>query len=961
MRSLLVILSLSLAAHAATIDGPLTPEQAIASFKIEPGLRVELVAAEPTVIDPVAMAFDEKGLLYVVEDRGYPLGPGKGLPGAGQVVLLESTKGDGHYDKRTVFADKLTFPNGVMPWKGGVYVTCAPYLYYFKDTNNDGVADIKQTIFKGFQDLSTTQLRVSHPTLNIDNWVYLTSGLTSAKVTSPLFPEHPEVYCNRTDFRFRPDLDQFEATAGTAQFGQTFDAFGHKFVCSNRNHNQHVVMQRRYMERNPHLDAEIVQDTPDHEPAARVFAISHNITTDASHTGYFTSACGVTIYDGDALPAKYRGNSFTCEPAGNLVHHDVLVESNVTFSAKRAYDDLEFFASPDNWCRPVNLANGPDGALYICDMYRKTIEHPQYLPKETIAITDWKSGRDMGRIYRLVAADHKSKPQKFDLTKASTKELCDLLENPNIWWSMTAHRLLLERQDKTAATILARLYKTSKSAKARAQSLWCLDGIGSLKESTIQLALKDSDPNVREQALLLAEPRLNANSALFAPALALATDPNPRVRFQCALTIGMVDDPQIIPALAKIMEQDFPSRWTGTGILSAVHDRGYDLIHTLLADKNNPTASAILIRLARLVGITETPEKITSLLNEIGTAKSDSDFAWQTSVLNGLTDGLSTRPYQQLKLMDLVKDQPVARERIEQVFKRSSEIALDDKQPASQRLVAIGLLAHSRSAETSAALGKLIVPSQPSDIQIAAVRALGRSATSEAIRELIAKDRWNSYTPTVRDAVVALTFPNSELVTILFDAIDKQEIPAWSVSPAHRDKLINHYNDPAISKRAVELFRGLRTNDRTKVYEDWKSVISLIPNSKNGHAIFTKTCSPCHKVEGEGKVVGPDLTGIRNQPKQTLLLHIIIPEYEIMPTYTLYNVETKDGESYGGLLASDSTGSITLRQAAGVEQKIPRANIATMTSSRLSLMPQELEKTMSRQDMADLLAFLKGE
>ncbi|MDB6056564.1 MAG: Membrane-bound dehydrogenase domain protein, partial [Verrucomicrobiales bacterium] len=478
MRLAFALLLTSLTANAATIDGPLTPEQSIATFKTEPGLRIELVAAEPMVVDPVAIAFDEKGQLYVVENRGYPLGPGKGKPGEGQVVLLQSSKGDGHYDKRTVFADKLTFPNGVMPWKGGVYVTCAPYLYYFKDTNYDGIADIKQTIFKGFQDLSTTQLRVSHPTLNIDNWVYLTSGLTEAKVKSEQFPDHPEVFCKRTDFRFRPDQDEFESTAGTAQFGQTFDAFGHKFVCSNRNHNQHVVMQRRYMERNPHLDAEIVQDTLDHEPAARVFAISHNITTDASHTGYFTSACGVTVYDGDALPAKYRGNSFTCEPAGNLVHHDVLVESNVTFSAQRAFNDLEFFASPDNWCRPVNLANGPDGALYICDMYRKTIEHPQYLPKETVAITDWKSGKDMGRIYRVVAADYVTKTNKFDLTKTSTEDLCKLLENPNIWWSMTTHRLLLERQDKSAAPALENLYQTSHSAKARAQALWCLEAIG---------------------------------------------------------------------------------------------------------------------------------------------------------------------------------------------------------------------------------------------------------------------------------------------------------------------------------------------------------------------------------------------------------------------------------------------------------------------------------------------------
>jgi putative membrane-bound dehydrogenase-like protein len=960
MRRTLAFLLLTLTAHAASVDGPLTPEQAIASFKLEPGLRVELVAAEPTVVDPVAMAFDEKKQLYVVEDRGYPLGPGKGKPGEGQIVLLQSSKGDGHYDKRTVFVNQLTFPNGVMPWKQGVFVTCAPYLYYFKDTNGDGVADIKQTVFKGFQDLSTTQLRVSHPTLNIDNWVYLTSGLTEAKVKSVLFPDHPEVFCKRTDFRFRPDKDEFEATAGTAQFGQTFDAFGHKFVCSNRNHNQHVVINLRYMQRNPHLDAEVVQDTPDHEPAARVFAISHNITTDASHTGYFTSACAVTVYDGEALPQKYRGNSFTCEPAGNLVHHDILVESNVTFSAQRAYDDLEFLASPDNWCRPVNLANGPDGALYVCDMYRKTIEHPAYLPKETVAITDWKSGRDMGRIYRVVAADYKTKTNKFDLTTASTKELCDLLENPNYWWRMTAQRLLLERQDKSAVAPLDRMYRTSKSSETRAHALWGLEGLGSLRDATIVLALSDSDHNVREQALLLAEPRLNANSTLFAPALRLANDSNPRVRFQCALTIGALDDPRILPALARIMEQDLTGRWTGTAILTSVHNYGYDLLHQLLANKNNPAAGAILIRLARLVGMTETPEKIIALLNEVSAAKQDSDFTWQTSILNGLTDGLSTRA-QQLKLMDLVKDQSVARERIEQVFKRSGEIALDTTQPTPQRLVAIGLLSHSRSAESRDVLGKLIIPSQPSDVQIAAVRALGSSATPEAIGGLIAKQRWNSYTPSVRDAVVALTFPKPELVNILFDAIDKQEIPAWSISPAHRDKLINHYDNKGIHERAIALFRGLRTNDRTKVYEDWKSVLSLTPNAKNGHAIFSRTCSPCHKIEGEGKVVGPDLTGIRNQPKQTLLLHIVIPEYEIMPTYTLYNVETKDGESYSGLLASDSSESITLRQAAAVEQKIPRANIASMSSSRLSLMPQELEKTMSRQDMADLLAFLKGE
>ena len=468
---------------------------------------------------------------------------------------------------------------------------------------------------------------------------------------------------------------------------------------------------------------------------------------------------------------------------------------------------------------------------------------------------------------------------------------------------------------------------------------------------------------MREQALLLAEPRLNANLRIIRSQHSLlAEDPNPRVRFQCALTLGQVDDPTIVPALATIMKHNFADRWTQTAVLTAIHDHASDVMHLLLADKINPDASAMYVRLSRVIGLTEKPEKITALLNEICTANADSDFAWQTSILNGLTDGLSGRAHDHLQLADLVKDQPIASQRIDQVIKRSGQIASDATQSTQQRLIAIGLLAHSQSADTRQVLAKLIEPSQPTDVQIATVRALGRSATPEAIRELIAKSRWNSYTPNVRDAVVNLTFAKPELVTMLFDSIEKQEILAWGISPcAMRDRFINHYNNEEIHKRAIALFHGLHDNDRMKIYEDWKPVGALKGDSQNGHKIFTKTCTPCHMFEGEGHVVGPDLTGIRNQPKQTLLLHIVIPEYEIMPTYTLYNVETKDGESYSGLLASDSTGSITLRQAAGVEQKVPRANIATMSSSRLSLMPQELEKTMSRQDMADLLAFLKGE
>src|SRR4051812_18500462 len=394
---LFAILTSALAQTPAP-QSPLTPEQALAAFHADPGLQVDLVAAEPVVGDPVALAFDDKGRMFVAENRGYPIGLGEGKPAAGIIALLEDVDGDGRFEKRTVFADGLTFPNGVLPWNGGVIVTCAPDVLFLADTNGDGRADVKRVLLTGFNASNTTQLRVSHPTWGPDNWIYLTSGLTGGKIRASDQPESAALE-TKTDIRFKPETLQFEVLDGKAQFGQSFDDFGHRFICMNRVHIQHVVLPSRYVARNPHLTfAETVQNVPEsmtpeplkgHGAAARIYPISHNITTADSHAGTFTAACGVMIYRGNALPEQYNGNAFACDPAGNLVHRDTLRLSGATFSARPATEGREFLASSDDWFRPVFLANGPDGALYVCDMYRKTIEHPQYLPEEIRKRTDF--------------------------------------------------------------------------------------------------------------------------------------------------------------------------------------------------------------------------------------------------------------------------------------------------------------------------------------------------------------------------------------------------------------------------------------------------------------------------------------------------------------------------------------------------------------------------------------------
>ena len=259
------LLSIAGAAHSASgFDSPTTPLAALAAFQHDPGLRVELVAAEPLVFQPCVMAWDAEGHLFVAENCGYPTGPAPGAPPMGTIVRLEDTAGDGRMDRRIVFADGLAFPNGLTPWNGGLIVTCAPDVLFLKDNEGDGRADERRVLLTGFNTNGSTQLRVSHPTFGPDGWIYLTSGLTgSSRVTSPEHPERPAIEIN-TDSRFNPFTLEIEPVGGRGQFGQTFDDAGNRFHCMNRVHIQHTVIPPRYLARNPNLAFnETVQNLPE--------------------------------------------------------------------------------------------------------------------------------------------------------------------------------------------------------------------------------------------------------------------------------------------------------------------------------------------------------------------------------------------------------------------------------------------------------------------------------------------------------------------------------------------------------------------------------------------------------------------------------------------------------------------------------------------------------------------------
>ncbi len=339
---------------------PLSPDEALRSFELAPGLKIELVAAEPLVASPCAMAFDERGRLFVAENRGYPR---TADPPQGRIAMLEDTDRDGRMDKGTVFADGLTFPNGVLPWKGGLFVTCAPDLLYLRDTDDDGRADERRIVLTGFETKGSTQLRVNAPLHGPDGWIWLASGLSGGLITNPAHPDYPGVDL-KSDLRFDPHTGRIEAVDGRSQYGHSFDDFGRRFICMNRVQVQHVVLPSRYFKRNPHLAfSDTVQNCPELVPnpllrggggAARIFPISKNVTTADSHAGTFSAACAVTIWRSGALPSEYRGSAFSCEPTGNLVHVDKLQSRGATFAAMPLLEGREFLAA-------LHLRHVPEG------------------------------------------------------------------------------------------------------------------------------------------------------------------------------------------------------------------------------------------------------------------------------------------------------------------------------------------------------------------------------------------------------------------------------------------------------------------------------------------------------------------------------------------------------------------------------------------------------------------------
>ncbi|MGB0585290.1 MAG: PVC-type heme-binding CxxCH protein [Limisphaerales bacterium] len=925
MRCLCVwILSLSFGVWAA--EGPPTVAQALKLFQIEKSASIEIAAAEPQLRDPVAMCFEAKGRMLVVESPGYPFLPGNGkaVPTLGRVALLEDADGDGRFEKRTTFAEGFTFPNGILPWKGGVFVTCAPDIWYLKDSTGDGRADVRRVVLTGFGTKSSSeQLRVASPTLGPDGWVYVTSGLTDANVTSPLHPKRKPVVSKRQDGRFHPETFIYESLAGAGQFGQCFDAFGNRFVSSNRNPLMHVVIAPGLLQRNPHYS---FTDTIENviPVAARVYPLSPD-TTAASyipslisrqHAGTYTSASGIVI----------RGRSaFICEPAQNLVQRQVLTPAGATYTAAHPKPSRDFLATPDQWFRPVHTTVGPDGALYLCDMVRQYIDHPRYLPEAIRGQLPFKAGTNHGRIWRV---------------KLSTPTP----PKPTAARQAAARQNLAIRQGKFPETAVKELLKQAESRDANERFL-----------AVLQLGKQEHSHKANVLAASLMQ--------------------NPRDKWM---------RPAVYNALSK---------GASMAIMDFIRSQPYRVDGTA-----RPSLITALKELGEIVAQDCTPDQMIFFWN-LGTQMAQPELkkeplnisVWErVAFLNGLILGAKKKG---VKLTATHPDAHPLRNLIPLKSKLTpaeikaqsdrNELPMDVvadftiKSTLSaarnsvvagislpRRLAAIELMGNTDYGFAGETLLRLLRPRNDQtdiglrtpDVQSAAVQALGKLNDARVSPILLDPKAWASYHPLVRESVLSMVASRALHHPPLMDTLEKGTVPVHAITPARRKVL---ERSKTVGDRAKKLFAQHAGGDRMKAFEAAKPVLKLNGTVANGAKVFTRACATCHTHGGQGHAVGPDLTGLRNQPAEALLLHIIVPNKEVYGQYAMYEVDTQDDETFAGLLAADTPGQITLKLPLGLTKTIPRKSIKTIRTAAKSLMPDQLEQAMSQQELADLLAFLK--
>jgi len=945
-------------------EGPRSPEETRLGIRVPPGYRVELVASEPEVLDPVAFDWDAQGRLWVVEMADYPSGmDGNGAPG-GRVRRLEDTDGDGRYETSNVFVEGLSFPNGIAVWGHGVIVTAAPQILFLADNDGDGVCDQREVILEGFME-GNQQLRVNGLRFGLDGLLWCASGGhhpghgTETVITSQR--NGRQYTLGSHDFRFLPGSGSVWIESGPSQFGRNRDPFGHWFGTQNANPLWQWVIPEAAAARNRFVAPEqttrhvVGANSPPVRPASTPEKRFHSF----EQSGRYTSACGSTI-DGngtlfDAGPGTLH--AFTCEPFHNLVQHNELIDDGASFSARWPDEEgpTDFFASDDRWCRPVMSRIGPDGALWVADMYRAMIEHPDWLPPEGRAemLPKYRLGDDRGRIWRVVRAD--ARPARFPaavIAAQTPEDLVALVESGNTWQRDHAMRRILHDSQaefqNAAAALLVDAVRSSPRPESRVQAIATLVRMDKCPAELFLAALADPHPRVREVAVMFAGE--SRSPEVRKKVCSLATDPDAKVRLQVALLCGEWPDPEAGAALAAIAVSDHADPLFRSAVMTSALGHA-ETLSRAIASAAPEVAAVYRESILRMAVGQGRPATVTALLDG-AIAASRADRIASLDPLLADMQRVGVDPWgMNVSAATLAG--------LDREFERAGDVAIDATEQSEIRLAAARLL--SRTGRTRdravALLGGWLVPQVDPEVQAEAIEALARSGAAGVPGAFAAA--WPALGPASRTRAVDAWLSRPEWMADLLDRVESGLLAPGNLSLQQRDRLLGS-PDGALAARAKTLLASGESAARKDVVARYRVALDGDGDGTRGRDTYLRVCAACHRRGEYGHDVGPNLATVIEHAPERLLTNILDPNADIQPGYQASTCVLESGEVIAGLIAAESGGSVTMKLADGTVRNIARAEIDELVTSNRSFMPEGIEETVTVEQMRDLLAYLRG-
>ena len=994
--------------------GPTAPEKAAAKLEVHPDFNISLVAAEPLINKVMNIEWAPDGRLWVAETPEYPNGrrepkaemksapwkdsgfrvrpPGTERPATDRISILTDTDGDGRMDKKDVFYEGLELVTSLVLYKDGVIVSQAPDILHLRDTNGDGKADKVEKLYTGLG-ISDTHAVINNLRWGYDGWIYATHGYSGSAHVFNGDKSKDFGGIGSGVMRFKPDGSMIEmvSSKGGNTWGMEIAPDNELFYTQPTSGDllNHIVMTEGELSRGKVTGATSFKPVIRGQKSFPLITYNQQAYVQIDLVGYFTAAAGTAIYGGGTWPEEWNYSYFTTEPTINIIHHQVVEPNGVTYKAHKTRE-AEFIGGRDKWFRPIDTRIGPDGALYIVDFYNQAVAHND--TRGTIhgpANAALRPDRDhyFGRIWRV---DHKQakKMTPPNLAKASTAELVKALQVPNNATRLVATRLLVEKNDPKTVEALKPLlasFTFRGNDEAKMAALWILHRTGKLDDATLRQAIAvDGNPTVQKAALRIAAERpAAAKGDLAAALLKRLKDSNQRVRLEAILAAGNMGSDSIRSALVEAYP-DLKDPWLESAVVGVASKDPQGYLNAALDSKSGEELKGLVAQLSSQIASRQDAEQAAGLIAAIAARPAAADLLKQTAleslakdlraaVIPSWTPALKKSfetllassnpalPAAALPLVGRWDKQDSLGDLTKALVKKLTDKLADESQSTDTRVqVATSLLGvRQMNADIVPSVGKLLGSDASSMLQRRIIEAMGGIGDPAVTAQLAGA--YPKLKPELQEAAFAQMIKRSDSSLSLVDALKSGQITLTTLGPSAVHRLRTHA-DSKVGVRArevIEELRGPEAKEKNALLAKLTPEVEKIGNLEKGRAIFTQNCAVCHKFEGAGKEVGPELTGMGAHGPAELLVAILDPNREVDPTYVAWSIETKDGETYDGAIASENKATVTLRNNSG-ETSVKTADIKSRRNTGRSLMPEGFE-ALGAEALRDMLAYMCGD